>query len=356
VAGSEPLLILDGHNDFLLAAHGERGEAGRSFFERGQEGHLDLPRALEGGFAGGFFAVYASAETTGRTGRAFYPDGLAAPLDGSYALRISLALTALLFRLASQSEGRLRVVRDTTELRAALEQGALAAILHYEGAEAIDPQLNVLEVLHAAGLRSLGLTWSRPNIFAQGVPFGLGSPDTGPGLTHAGRELVRACNQLGILIDLSHLNERGFWDVAEISTAPLVATHSNAHALSPVTRNLTDGQIDAIARSGGLIGINFSVGFTRADGERNPETPLSELARHFSYIAERVGAEHVAFGSDFDGTTVPTELGDAAGLPRLVGALRGAGFGEADLRRMGTENWIRVLEATWRPAAGSGSS
>jgi membrane dipeptidase len=346
-AAAPTLPIFDGHNDFLLAAHGWSGEP-RSFFEHGEVGHLDLPRALDGGFAGGFFAVYAPAESAGQSGRVAYSDGLAAPLDASYALRISLTFTALLFRLAAASKGRLRVVRNMAELTSAFEDKALAAILHYEGAEAIDPQLNVLEVLYAAGLRSLGLVWSRPNIFAQGVPFGLGSPDTGPGLTMAGRNLVNACNQLGVLVDLSHLNQQGFWDVAEISSAPLVATHSNAYALSPVTRNLTDEQIDAIAESGGLIGVNFSVAFTRADGEKEPDTPLAELARHFAYIADRVGVEHVAFGSDFDGTTVPTELGDAAGLPRLVDELRKMGFDDKDLKKMGTRNWLRVLAATWR--------
>src|SRR5204862_5975253 len=111
--------------------------------------------------------------------------------------------------------------------------GTIAAILHFEGAEPIDSQLNALEVFYRAGLRSLGLVWSRPNAFGEGVPFRFpSSPDTGPGLTAAGRELVRECNRLGILVDLSHLNERGFWDVADVTTAPLVATHSNAHALS----------------------------------------------------------------------------------------------------------------------------
>jgi len=260
-----------------------------------------------------------------------------------------MLLTASLFRLEEESAGELRVVRDVSQLRSCLETDTIAAILHFEGAEAIDPQLNTLEVLYRAGLRSIGLVWSRANAFAEGVPFRFPStPDTGPGLTEAGRELVRACNRMGILVDLSHLNERGFWDVAEISTAPLVATHSNAHAITPTTRNLLDAQLDAIKASGGIVGVNFAVSFSRADGANEADTPLDALARHFSYLAERMGVDHVAFGSDFDGTTVPSELGDAAGLPRLVDALRLAGFGEADLRKLGTENWLRVLEATWK--------
>ena len=116
-----------------------------------------------------------------------------------------------------------------------MKDDVLAPVLHIEGAEAIDPNFEFLDVLYEAGLRSLGPVWSRPNAFGHGVPFRCpSSPDTGPGLTDLGKELIGACNRLGILIDLSHLNERGFWDVAAISNAPLVATHSNAHALSRI--------------------------------------------------------------------------------------------------------------------------
>jgi len=353
------LPIFDGHNDVLLAVYGgSRREAARSFFERGTSGHLDLPRAREGGFAGGFFAVYVTPDPAARR-PALRPEPepavdpwtvLPPPVEQPFALRLAMSLTATLFRLEEESAGELRVVRDVAQLRDCLETGTIAAILHFEGAEAIDPQLNTLEVLYRAGLRSLGLVWSRPNAFAEGVPFRFPStPDTGPGLTAAGRDLVQACNRLGIMIDLSHLNERGFWDVAELSTVPLVATHSNAHAITPSTRNLLDAQLDAIKASGGIVGVNFAVGFAREDGGPDADTPLEALVRHFSYLAERMGVDHVAFGSDFDGATVPNELGDAAGLPRLVEALRGAGFSEADLRKMGTENWLRVLERTWKP-------
>ena len=147
------------------------------------------------------------------------------------------------------------------------------------------------------------------------------SPDTGPGLTDAGRELVRACNSLGILVDLSHLNEAGFWDVRRLSRAPLVATHSNAHALCPASRNLTDAQLDAVRESGGVVGVNFAVTFLREDGHNEPATPITEIVRHVDYLAERMGIDHVAFGSDFDGATIPDELGGAAGLPMLVAAL-----------------------------------
>lgn len=105
----------------------------------------------------------------------------------------------------------------------------------------------------------------------------------------AGRELVRECNRLGILVDLSHLNERGFWDVAELAEAPLVATHSNAHALCPVARNLTNKQLDAIRDSGGMVGVNFAVGFLREDGRDDEDTPIETVVQHIEYLVERVG-------------------------------------------------------------------
>jgi len=262
---------------------------------------------------------------------------------------MAMSLTATLFRLEAESSGEFEVVHDISQLRRCLDTATMAAILHFEGAEPIDPELNSLEVFYRAGLRSLGLVWSRANAFAEGVPFRFpSSPDTGPGLTAAGKELVQACNRMGIMVDLSHLNERGFWDVAEISTAPLVATHSNAHTLTATSRNLLDAQLDAIRDTGGVVGVNFAVQFSREDGKREADTPIEALVRHFAYLCDRMGPDHVAFGSDFDGATIPDELHDVAGLPRLVEALGGAGFDDATLRKLGHENWLRVLGQTWK--------
>jgi len=227
--------------------------------------------------------------------------------------------------------------------------GILAIILHFEGAEAIDADLDALEVFYQAGLRSLGIVWSRPNAFGHGVPFKFPhSPDTGPGLTAPGRDLIRACNRLGILLDLSHINEQGFWDVARLSAAPLVATHSAAHSLCPSTRNLTDKQLDAIKASEGMVGLTFELANLREDADDDPNTPLDVIVRHIDYLVEHVGIDGVGFGSDFDGgITVPQELGDVSGLPRLIATLREHGYDEADLRKLTHENWLRVLSLTW---------
>jgi len=321
-------VIIDGHNDFVLRAW--RGDP---------VWHVDLDAAAEVDFAGGFFALYVPSPRLPDPTEIRYALPLPDPISTADAARVAEELFQTLLALPV---ARATSVDDFTP-------GRVTAIVHFEGAEPLAPDLADLELWHDRGLRSVGLVWSRANAFAEGVPFRFpSSPDTGPGLTAAGRELVRACNRLGILVDLSHLNEAGFWDVARLSEAPLVATHSNAHALCPASRNLTDGQLDAIRDSGGVVGVNFAVTFLREDGRQAPaETPISAIVRHVDYLAERMGIDHVAFGSDFDGAVVPDELGGIAGFPKLVGALREAGYDDDAVAKITHRNWLRVLRETW---------
>ena len=338
--------IFDGHNDTLLRLYGAKLEDNDSFFDS-TLGHIDLKRARSGGLGGGFFAVFVPNEPV--EGASFGDGKLPPPLDRAYAERTATAMAARLFQIERESNGEVKVVRTAAELSHCLQTGVFAAILHYEGADPIDEELNELEVLYQAGLRSLGIVWSRPNAFGHGVPFRFPhSPDIGPGLTDAVKELVQACNKLGIMLDLSHLNEAGFWDVARLTSAPIVATHSNVHALSATPRNLTDKQLDAIRESGGMVGLNFAVVFLREDGTGNADTPLTTMVNHIDYLVEKLGIEHVGLGSDFDGARIPQEIGDVAGLPRLVEALRAGGYDDAALRKLLHENWIGVLEKTWR--------
>ncbi len=347
--------VFDGHNDTILELVRPAPGRERTFFEEAAFGHIDLPRARRGGLAGGFFAVFIpsprkqSSTSAMQKAKERYSIPLPKPLKFSYAVEFATNALGALLRLEGESAGQARIVRSAAELEQALAAGIFAILLHFEGAEPIDASLNNLYAYHAAGLRSLGLVWSRPNIFASGVPFRFpAGPDIGPGLTDAGKALVRACNELGILIDLSHLNEKGFWDVAAISDAPLVATHSCAHALCPSPRNLTDKQLDAVRASGGVVGVNFHTGFLRPDGRSGEETSLEEIANHVDYMVQRMGLEHVALGSDFDGATMPGDLADVAGLPRLIEALRRRGYDDEALRRLAHGNWVRVLRPTLR--------
>lgn len=320
-------MIVDGHNDLVLRVW--RGEEPR---------HIDLATARDAGFAGGFFALYVPSPDIGEPPDPPYAAPLAPAIPTEHAARVAEELLATLEAMP--------VTRATSS--ADFGDGRVTAIVHLEGADPLQPDLSDLERWYDRGLRSVGLVWSRPNAFAEGVPFRFpGSPDTGAGLTAAGRELVRACNGLGILVDVSHLNEAGFWDVTRLSDAPIVATHSNAHALCASTRNLTDAQLDAVRDSGGIVGVNFAVSFLREDGRADPATPIREIVRHVDYLAERMGIDHVGLGSDFEGAVVPADLGGAAGLPQLVDALRAAGYDDAAIEKVTHANWLRVLDATW---------
>jgi membrane dipeptidase len=321
-------MVIDGHNDLVL--HRWRGEPTM---------HMDLDDASDADFAGGFFALYVPSPRGPDPTQIPYEVPLPDPIPHEEAALVAEELYATLCKLPVAHATSPSDFRD----------GQVTAIVHMEGAEAIAPDLANLEGWYERGLRSIGPVWSRANAFAEGVAFRFPStPDTGAGLTNAGRELVGACNRLGILVDLSHLNWAGFWDVARLSKAPLVATHSNAHALCAASRNLTDVQLDAVRDSGGVVGVNFAITFLREDGAEVPATPLSEIVRHVDYLAERMGIDHVAFGSDFDGAKVPDELGGIAGLPKLVAALRGAGYDADAVAKITHRNWLRVLGDTWR--------
>ena len=355
-------LIFDGHNDVLLALYDPKPGKERSFFTRSDIGHIDLPRAQAGGLGAGFFAVYEPKQrlpnqpekplfptTEPAEGDYTYSVPLPPALDYSYALAYAMGMIGVLYQIEAQAQGAARITRTVAEIESSLTSGALAMILHFEGAEPIDPALLNLPVFYATGLRSIGLVWSRPNAFASGVPFVFpAGPDIGPGLTAAGKRLVQACNDMGIMLDLSHLNEAGFWDVAKLSTAPLVATHSGVHALCASPRNLTDAQISAIADSGGVLGINFNTGFLRQDGRSNQPTSLTEIVRHIDYVASRWGADYVAFGSDFDGATMPGDLQDVAGMPKLMQVLADRGYDRSALAKIAHGNWLRILRATWK--------
>ncbi|KQR30808.1 peptidase [Rhizobium sp. Leaf155] len=345
-------LVFDGHNDVLLRLwhNGKKGgNPVAEFIDGTSQGHIDVPRAKAGGLAGGLCAVYIPSgdlilQEPDENGH--YVTPLAAPLQRQPSLDIAMEKLAIAYHV--ERAGGWKICRSTADIRKAMKEDIFAAVLHMEGCEAIDEDLDALEVFYAAGLRSLGPVWSRHNAFGHGVPFAFPmSPDSAPGLTDAGFELVRRCNQLGILIDLAHITEKGFWDVAKTSDQPLIASHSNAHALTGVARNLTDVQMDAIKERNGLVGLNYAVTMLRADARDDAKTPLSDMVRHIDYMVERMGIDCVALGSDFDGATVPADIADAAGNQNLVAALKAAGYSDVELAKICRENWLRVLAQAW---------
>lgn len=349
---ADPGPILDGHNDTLLELR-EADDPVKRFREGSSTGHLDLPRAREVGYSGGFFAMFVPNEErdyekqdTGTGYEIPYSDRV----DADRALAETVEMLSLLHRLDAEVDG-FSVVSSLTDLEAALDSGVVAAIPHLEGAAAISPDRSNLDFLVAAGIRSIGLTWSRPNAFGEGVPFVYPSdPDIGQGLTAEGKALVDACARRGILIDLAHLNTAGFWDVAERYDGPLVVTHAGVHDIAPTSRNLTDDQLDAIGETDGVVGIQFGVENLRPDGMADRDTPVSTIVDHIEYVADRIGIEHVAFGTDFDGCTVPEAIGDVTGMAPVLEAFRDRGFSRTDLEKIRTENWVRVLSTVWGEA------
>jgi membrane dipeptidase len=308
-----------------------------------------------GAFAGGFFAIYIPSPEAHdapdyQAMMDMPPYDLPLPeLIGHEAAQpVALAMAGHLLWMERASAGAFKLVSNVANLWENLGNGTVSGIMHMEGAEAIGPDLDALYGFHAMGLRSLGPVWSRPTIFGHGVPFAYpSSPDTGGGLTDAGKRLVAACNDLKIMLDLSHMTEKGFDDVAALSSAPLVATHSNAHAITQSSRNLTDRQLAVVKASNGMVGLNFATSFLRRDGKQSADMGWEDVLSHLDHLITHLGEDNVGLGSDFDGATIPQGIGDVAGLPALQQAMLDHQYGEALVRKLCCDNWLALLGRTW---------
>ncbi|WNQ13803.1 dipeptidase [Paenibacillus aurantius] len=239
-----------------------------------------------------------------------------------------------LFRERVCREGDVILVRSVSDLQKAAEKGQLGGLLSLEGAEGLGGSLTCLRTLHELGLRLLGLTWNHANWAADGV----GESRNG-GFTEKGKGLVRECNRLGIIMDVSHLAERGFWELADLSDKPFIASHSNAKALCPHRRNLTDDQITALIERQGRIGITFVPWFL-SEGKAS----LKDILKHIDYIGSRGGMPYLGFGSDFDGFDggIPG-LEHPGCFPNLVNELQ-KHYKEDEVRGLLFDNWYKFLQ------------
>ncbi|QEW21493.1 Membrane dipeptidase (Peptidase family M19) [Marinibacterium anthonyi] len=354
---TSPLPYFDGHNDYLLRLMTSPTPREDLWLGDTGQGHMDLKRMKAGGFVGGFFAVFVPPVRTGeptdflsRMANPPYDLPLPPLMTHDESQATALTMVGHMHWMERSAPDDFAICRTPSQVRAAIDTGKIAGILHIEGAEAIGPDLDALYLFHDMGLRSLGPVWSRPTIFGHGVPMRFpGDPDTGPGLTGEGKDLVRLCNELGIMIDLSHLNAAGFEDVAKISTKPLVATHSNAHALTASTRNLTDRQLDQIRDTGGMAGLNYAMVFLAEDGISNPDMGFDPMLRHLDHMLERLGEDHVGLGSDFDGAQIPAALGDVAGMAGFFAAMEAHGYGSDLIAKIACDNWLALIERTMTP-------
>ncbi|MCL8208059.1 MAG: dipeptidase [Actinomycetia bacterium] len=233
----------------------------------------------------------------------------------------------------------LTLVRDGASLTAAWAEPAGGVVLSVEGAEALGTDPAILRILWRLGVRVLALTWNERNLLADGA----GEDPGGGGLSRAGRRVVAEMNRLGMVVDVSHLAEAGFWDVLALSTRPPLASHSNCRALAPHPRNLSDAQIRALARAGGVQSVTFVKDFL--GGTRDRAAVVGHILHHLDVVGDD---RHVALGSDFDGVTeaVPG-LEDPGRVPDLFEDLARAGLGEATLRRLAGENVVALLRAHW---------
>jgi membrane dipeptidase len=349
---SKRLTFFDGHNDFLLRLMMTPEPRESVWFGGATKGHLDLPRMKQAGFGGGLFAIFVPPVSGGpppdfKALMANPPYNISLPslMTHEVAQPAALTMAGQMHWMERVAPDEFKICRSALDVRAAMNNDLIAGVMHMEGAEAIGPDLDALYLFHDMGLRSLGPVWSRPTIFGHGVPMAFpGTPNIGPGLTTQGKDLIRLCNELGIMIDLSHMNQAGFDDVAAISQAPLVATHSNAHAHCASPRNLTDRQLHQIRDTGGMVGLNFATFFLNTDGSASSDTSKETVVRHVDHLIEATGEDHVGLGSDFDGCIVPQWIGGVTGVPRLFDALADHGYGDALLGKLAKENWLSCLD------------
>ncbi|WP_371155800.1 dipeptidase [Jannaschia sp. 2305UL9-9] len=344
--------FFDGHNDFLLRLMKTSVPRDDVWLGDGGVGHLDLGRMKRAGFAGGLFAIFVPPQRAGkppdfRVLMARPPYRMPTPpmMTHAEAQPDAMTMAGLLHWMARAAPDDFRLCTSVGGLRGTMDAGIIGGIMHMEGAEAIGPDLDALYLFHEMGLRSLGPVWSRDTIFGCGAPMAYpGTPDTGPGLTEVGKDLIRLCDELGIMIDLSHLNEKGFDDVAATSHAPLVATHSNAHALCPSPRNLTDRQLHMIRERGGMVGLNFATFYLNPDGRAASDMGFDVILRQVDYLIDQLGEDHVGLGSDFDGCILPDVIGDVTGVQSLFTAMADHGYDAPLIAKLARENWLSCLD------------
>lgn len=306
--------IIDAHCDSILdVLHGRR-----HLGDKGHNSQADFTSLREAGVRLQFFAVFIES--------AYKPaKAVLRALEGIEVFHGELERNAHLVTLVKSKE----------DLKRLSEDQRLGGVLAVEGGEALGGQLSMVSTLYRLGVRSIGLTWNQGNDLADGVGVG----EKHQGLTKFGEEVVKEMNRLGMLVDLAHIAEKGFWDVLEVSESPVIVTHANCQALCPHPRNLNDEQLKALAAQGGCVGITFVPDFIDAV---NPS--IDRVVDHIDYAVQIMGIDHVGLGSDFDGMDTRTPgLETASDLPKLVAELLQRGYSEEDVNKLAWGNWYRIL-------------
>ncbi|MHA2099712.1 MAG: dipeptidase [Candidatus Kariarchaeaceae archaeon] len=314
---------IDTHIDTLWAMEKQN----REFHQLSEEGHVDLPRAQEAELLCGFFTGF--------------------PSESQYTTEKVLRNWLLMVNNSQNQFQRIHRYSDviklleTRNLSPKIVDNNIGIVLHFEGAAGIDSELNRLYIYYDVGLRSMGLTWNETNQFATGQ-----EGDKDRGLTSYGFDLLDAMEGLGILIDVSHLNDKSFWDVANNTNVPIFASHSNVRRIADHPRNLQDDMIAAIADSGGSIGINLCKGFLATDPENANINSAVTMARE---IIKLSGPKHLHIGTDLDGCTFPDGVTDIRDIPLVYEKIaQDLEFTTEEINLVKRENVMRLMEKVWK--------
>lgn len=294
--------------------------------------HVDFSRMLKGDQLAQFFAIFMIPK------EAFARFGVDPIDDEEY---IDTLRTYLLNNVEKHSD-IINMSYSGEDIEKNLEEGKRSAVLTMEDGRAVDGKLENLKRFYDMGFRAISLTWNHYNCF--GAPNSKDPKIMKDGLTDFGKEAVAYMQELGILVDVSHLSEGGFYDVAEICKKPFVATHSNSIALSPHQRNLTDDQIRVLADSGGVTGLNFGPEFLNEDIQCK-ESKAKRIAQHARHIVNTGGIECLGLGTDLDGIQGDIEISDCSKMPILIDALKEEGFTEREIEKIFFQNVLRVMKA-----------
>jgi membrane dipeptidase len=314
-------LVVDTHCDTLMKITGKTGgPPARRLGERSEKGHIDLPRLIEGGVDCQTFAVY--------TGMRINQPG---------ATLAALQMIDTFYNECCANE-KITPVRSHDEIIAAEKAGKVAALLAIEGAEPLQGDLGALRVFHRLGVRMLSLTWNWRTPFADGVD----AERSGGKLTDLGVKAVREMERLGIVLDVSHISDSCYWDIADLKKGPFIASHSNCRDLCDHLRNLTDEMIETLADHDGVMGMNFAPAFVDKD-----RATVQRLVDHIDHIVDLVGPDHVGLGSDFDGiSSTPIGLEDATQMPNITRELVKREYPEDDIVKILGGNHLRVFKGT----------
>jgi len=257
--------------------------------------------------------------------------------SGAYALKRGIEIVDAAYLEEEKHGQKFSVCTSSRDIEKALSENKIAGILSIEGGEALNGDLSALRMFYKLGVRSLCLTWNHRNEIADGQEEDI----TGGGLSHFGRSVIAEMNSLGMLIDVSHISERGFWDVIELTTSPIIASHSNARAICNHKRNLTDDQINALAKNKGVMGINFYPPFLT----KSKSAALTDIINHIEHIAGLTGCDYIGFGADFDGIeTTPKDVCGVEDVEKVLNTLAALNYSDSDIKKIAGENFLRIIK------------